>query len=253
MSTTKKYTGATGDGAAQTLRRWRAMVETIVRRIAGEPVDIQSQSAQPIEWNTNARASQARHRLKAVLLFVVMTILLASACRRDMQDQPKYKTYREGASRTPVEGTVARGQLREDTQLYSGKVPASGTQPANKQPFVDKLPFPVTREVLDRGQERFNINCSPCHGRLGDGEGMIVKRGFRHPPSYHIDRLRNAPVGYFFDVITNGFGAMPDYAAQITPRDRWAIAAYIRALQLSQHSAVGDLSADDLDKLKGVQ
>src|SRR5262245_45113938 len=195
------------------------------------------------------RVRLRRRRISALCCFV---ILLATACRQDMHDQPKLKPYRDGAARTPVEGTVARGQLREDTVLYTGRVAGATPQSGNRA-FADTFPFPVTSELLDRGQERFNISCAPCHGRLGDGEGMIVKRGFRHPPSFHLDRLRAAPAGYFFDVITNGFGAMPDYAAQITPRDRWAVVAYIRALQLSQHSPVGGLSPQDLERLKGAQ
>jgi hypothetical protein len=126
-----------------------------------------------------------------------------------------------------IEGTVARGQLHEDTYFYTGMM---GKEQGNV------MPFPVTREVLQRGQERFNIYCAPCHSELGDGNGMIVQRGYRRPPSYHIERLRTAPLGHFFDVITNGFGAMPDYAMQIQPGDRWAIIAYIRALQLSQNA-----------------
>ena len=131
-----------------------------------------------------------------------------------------------------VEGTVARGQLHEDSYLYTGKI---GNNPG------DYMPFPVTEEVLLRGRERFDIYCSPCHSRLGDGRGMIVQRGFRAPPSYHTERLRNAPLGYFFDVMTQGFGAMPEYASQIPARDRWAIVAYIRALQLSQHATSSDV------------
>jgi mono/diheme cytochrome c family protein len=118
------------------------------------------------------------------------------------------------------------------------------------QTDINYFPIPVTPELVSRGQERFNIFCSPCHSYLGDGQGMIVKRGFRQPPSFHIDRLRQAPVGHFFDVITNGFGAMPDYAEQITPQDRWAIIAYIRALQLSQNATRADVPTDhaaDLD------
>jgi mono/diheme cytochrome c family protein len=103
------------------------------------------------------------------------------------------------------------------------------------------MPFPVTEEVLQRGRERFNIYCSPCHSRLGDGNGMIVQRGFQHPPSYHTDRLRKAPLGYFFEVMTQGFGAMPDYAEQVPPRDRWCIVAYIRALQLSQNATQAEV------------
>jgi mono/diheme cytochrome c family protein len=133
-----------------------------------------------------------------------------------------------------VEGTVARGDLREDAYLYTGKI--------NGNPG-DYMPFPVTAEVLARGHERFNVYCTPCHGRVGDGNGFIPSRGLRRPPSYHIDRLRKVPLGYFFDVITNGFGVMQDYSAQVAPRDRWAIAAYIRALQLSQNATSADVPA----------
>lgn len=167
-----------------------------------------------------------------------------------MQDQAKHKPYSEssffddGKSARPfVEGTVARGQLKQDSQFYTGK---TGPGPSA---YVNVLPLPVTEELLDRGEERFNISCSPCHGRLGDGEGMVVKRGFRQPASFHIERLRNAPVGYFFDVMTNGFGAMPDYSVQISPRDRWAIVAYLRALQLSQNATVADVPPEERDKL----
>jgi len=166
-------------------------------------------------------------------------LLGLAACRQDMHDQPKYKPLAQSnffadmrSERTPVEGTVARGQLRDDTYFYTGKI---GNSPG------DFMPFPVTEDVLQRGQERYNIYCAPCHSQLGDGNGMIVQRGFRRPPSYHIERLRKAPLGYFFDVMTNGFGAMPDYASQVPPRDRWCILAYIRALQLSQSATVADL------------
>jgi hypothetical protein len=179
-----------------------------------------------------------------------MICLLLVGCRRDMQDQPKYKPYREStffddgkSARQPIEGTVARGSLKEDSQLYTGR---TGPGPSS---FVEVFPLPITQELLDRGEERFNISCSPCHGRLGDGEGMVVKRGFRQPPSFHIDRLRRAPVGYFFDVMTNGFGAMPDYASQINARDRWAIVAYLRALQLSQNATISDVPPDERDRL----
>ncbi len=151
-----------------------------------------------------------------------------------MHLDPKFKPldrsdfYPDGRSaRLLVAGTVARGQLRADTYFYTGMI---GNQPGNV------MPFPVTRDVLERGRERFNIYCAPCHSRLGDGNGMIVQRGFRRPPSFHSPPLLQAPLGHFFDVMTNGFGAMPDYAAQVAPADRWAIAAYIRALQLSQHA-----------------
>jgi len=179
-------------------------------------------------------------RVTAVLLLAAVALL--TGCRQDMQDQPKYIPLRpssffaDGRSERPlVEGTVARGHLNADAALYTGK---SGEN------FVGTFPLPVTRELLERGRQRFNIYCSPCHDRLGTGLGMIVRRGYRQPPSYHIDRLRQAPVGYIFDVISNGFGAMPDYAAQIEPHDRWAIVAWVRVLQLSQHASVNDVPPD---------
>jgi mono/diheme cytochrome c family protein len=171
-----------------------------------------------------------------------------AGCRRDMQDQPKYIPLRQStffgdqrSARPVVAGTVARGQLREDTLLYAGKVNGAD---------ATVFPFAVDERTLLRGQERFNIYCSPCHSRTGDGDGMVVRRGYRRPPSYHDDRLRNAPVGHFFDVMTNGFGAMPDYAAQIKPEDRWAIAAYIRALQLSAHASIEDVPEAERSKLR---
>jgi len=164
-----------------------------------------------------------------------------SGCRQDMHDQPRYKPLAKSdffpdlrSARSPMEGTVARGQLHEDTYFYTGKI---GNSPG------DYMPFPVNQDVLARGRERFDIYCSPCHSRLGDGNGMIPQRGFRAPPSYHTERLRKAPLGYFFDVMTNGFGAMPEYASQILPGDRWAIVAYIRALQLSQNATSADVPA----------
>ena len=204
--------------------------------------------------------------------------LLFSGCRQDMHDQPRYKTFAASpffadgqASRPPVRGTVARGTLTDDSLLYTGKLdakmagtaqpvnPASGTvQPAagstapdkTGQGFADLFPFPITAEVLDRGETNYNVFCSVCHDRVGTGEGMVVRRGYRKPPSYHTDRLRKAPAGYFFDVITNGFGAMPDYAAQIAPADRWAVVAYVRALQISQNSAVADVPAEKRAELE---
>jgi len=177
--------------------------------------------------------------LRTPPLLVLLATLLLAACRQDMHDQPRFKPLAKSdfysdlrSARPPVEGTVARGQLPEDTYFYTGKI---GSNPG------DYMPFPVTEEVLARGRERFNIYCSPCHSQLGDGNGMIVQRGFRTPPSYHTERLRKAPLGYFFDVMTNGFGAMPEYATQIPPRDRWAIVSYVRALQLSQNAAVADV------------
>lgn len=169
---------------------------------------------------------------------VALLAVLAAGCRQDMHDQPKYEPleastfFPDGqASRPIVEGTVARGQLREDEHLYTGKV---GGQPA------ETFPFAITRPIVDRGQERYDIYCAPCHDRVGNGLGMIVRRGYRQPPSLHIDRLRQAPPGHLYDVIANGFGAMPDYRVQIRPEDRWAIVAYIRALQLSQHATESD-------------
>ena len=158
-----------------------------------------------------------------------------------MHDQPKFIPLRQSdfyadqrSARPLVDGTVARGLLRDDDLLETGKV--------NGQDVVE-FPFPVTAQVLARGRERYDIFCSPCHDRTGRGNGMIVRRGYRQPPSFHIDRLRQAPVGHFFDVITNGFGAMPDYRAQVPVRDRWAIIAYIRALQLSEHATLVEVPA----------
>jgi mono/diheme cytochrome c family protein len=172
----------------------------------------------------------------------VLALAAGSACRQDMHDQPKYIPLRpsdffsDRRSERPLrEDTVARGHLAEDAALATGKA-------ANGQP-VNVFPFPVTKEVVERGQNRFNVYCTPCHGPLGNGEGMIVRRGFRKPPSYHIDRLRQVPDGYIFDVISNGFGAMPDYSAQLEPRDRWAVVAYVRALQLSQNASIDDVPA----------
>ncbi len=185
-----------------------------------------------------------------------LSILLAGGavlggCRQDMHNQPKYIPYRpseffaDGSSaRVPVTGTVARGHLNADTYLYTGKINGQdGTL----------LPFPATKVVLERGEERFNIYCTPCHSRVGDGNGMIVQRGYRRAASLHDSRLVGAPIGHFFDVMTNGWGAMPDYAAQIDTRDRWAIAAYIRALQLSQNATMNDVPADERSNVKTRQ
>jgi mono/diheme cytochrome c family protein len=167
-----------------------------------------------------------------------------------MQDQPKMKPFRgtsffgDGLSaRPPVQGTIARGFLRTDTELFTGKKSKSAAPAATASatnPFVDDtdtFPFPITKETVLRGKERFEIFCSVCHGLTGNGDGMIVRRGFRRAASFHDDRLRQAPVGHFFDAITNGWGAMPSYSAQIPVQDRWAIIAYVRALQLSQQKA----------------
>ncbi|HEY6363697.1 MAG TPA: cytochrome c [Candidatus Binatia bacterium] len=182
---------------------------------------------------------QRRALKRALCVSVVLVFALLAACRQKMADQPRYEPlvrstfFEDGrAARPLVEGTVARGELRGDELLYTGK---EGGKPA------DLFPFPVTLAVLTRGQQRYNIFCSPCHDRVGTGQGMIVRRGYRAPASFHMDRLRQAPAGYFFDVISNGFGVMPDYAQQVHPEDRWAIVAYIRALQLSQHATLADV------------
>ncbi len=168
--------------------------------------------------------------------------LALTGCRQDMHDQPKYKPLRHSdffedgrTSRPLLAGTVARGEMHDDEAFFTGK---------NGKDDVDMFPIAIDKTVIERGHQRFDIYCSPCHGRLGNGLGMIVRRGFKQPPSYHIDRLRQAPVGHFYDVITNGYGAMYNYAAQIGPRDRWAIISYIRALQLSQNVNVNELPAD---------
>jgi hypothetical protein len=182
-------------------------------------------------------------RLRKISVTALLAATTAfSACRLDMHVQPRENPLARSdfftdhrSARPPVEGTVARGDLREDAYLYTGKV--------NGNPG-DSMPFPVTKEVLDRGRERFNIFCAPCHSRVGDGKGFVPSRGFsRMPPSFHIVRLQKAPVGYFYDVITNGFGIMPDYASQIPVRDRWDIVAYVRALQLSQNATMADVPA----------
>ena len=164
----------------------------------------------------------------------VLAVGLA-ACRQDMHDQPKYKPlaasdfFADGqAARPLVEDTVPRGGLRGDALLHTGKQGAD---------FADLFPFTVDLAVLQRGRERYEVYCTPCHGRAGYGDGMVVLRGFRsRPASFHEQRLRDKPAGYFFDVITSGFGAMLDYSAQLTVRDRWAVVAYLRALQLSQNA-----------------
>jgi cytochrome c553 len=163
-----------------------------------------------------------------------------SGCTRDMQNQPKYKNLRssdlfsDGMSARPQsEGTIAQGQLRQDPHFFEGKVDGK---------HVTEFPMRVDRPLLERGRERYDIFCAVCHGKTGEGDGAVVQRGFPVPPSYHIDRLKDAPAGYFYDVITNGFGRMYSYAAEIEPRDRWAITAYIRALQASRGVPVSELT-----------
>jgi len=186
-------------------------------------------------------------RLRMIALCVaVLSLIAAAGCRQDMHNQPKYRGLRGteffadgGSARPLVEGTVARGTLQDDAVFFTGKV---GTA------TVKELPFPVDDGVLNRGQERFNIYCTPCHDATGSGKGMVVQRGFKAPPSFHDERLRNADAGYFFDVMTHGFGAMPDYRMQLSARDRWSVVAYIRALQLSQHAAPSDVPGGDPTK-----
>ena len=214
--------------------------------------------------------SSKNRRTVFLLLLTAYCLLLTSACRRDMQDQPKMKPFRAStffrdglSARPPIEGTVARGFLKEDTEFFTGKragkssarpaANASVESPAGPQPSVttagappqgaaaypddiELFPITVTRDVVTRGKERYEIFCSACHGLTGTGDGMIVRRGFRRAASFNDERLRQAPVGHFFDAITNGWGAMPSYAPQIPAGDRWAIIAYIRALQMSQQN-----------------
>ena len=169
----------------------------------------------------------------------ILLLVLLAGCRLDMHVQPRQNPLAKSgffadqrSARPVVEGTVARGQLHEDTYFYTGKM---GNNPG------DYMPFAVTKDDLERGRVRFNIYCAPCHSRVGDGNGYIPSRGFsRKPPSFHIERLERAPVGYIYGVITEGFGIMPDYSSQISPQDRWRIVAYVRALQLSQHATAAD-------------
>lgn len=199
-------------------------------------------------------------------------LLVAGAlagCRQDMHDNPRYEAYEDGANRQYPEGVVARGSLATNPpsppaamgnqqQVQTIAAPAAAGTPAEGVATAslvipkgeDAFPFKVTKEILDRGENRFNINCSHCHGKLGKGDGMIVLRGFKRPPSYHEDRLRQAPASYFYDVMTNGFGAMPTYADQVTPEDRWKIAAYIRVLQLSQRADFNALPEADKAKIR---
>lgn len=174
------------------------------------------------------------------LAMILTLAMAASGCRIDMHVQPRVNPLARSdfftdqrSARPPVEGTVARGQLHEDTYFYTGKI---GNNPG------DYMPFLVTKEVLERGRERYNIFCAPCHSRVGDGNGFVPSRGFsRRPPSFHILRLQKAPLGYLYDVMTSGFGIMPDYASQISPQDRWHIVAYVRALQLSQNATMAEV------------
>jgi mono/diheme cytochrome c family protein len=217
-------------------------------------------------WNFKEKGKRKKEKVRR-LGFILRRVVLAfcllpfafflSSCRRDMQDQPKAIAYRQNsffkdgtASRPLIEGTVPRGYLRENREFYFGKKTGSMGQNVSAMPAtanastlfpddVDSFPIPITKADLDRGQQRYNIYCSVCHGMTGYGDGIVARRGFNKPSpaSYHQDRLRQAPVGHFFDVMTNGWGAMPSYASQVPVEDRWRIIAYIRALQLSQTGA----------------
>ncbi|MBD02962.1 MAG: quinol:cytochrome C oxidoreductase [Gemmatimonadetes bacterium] len=187
-----------------------------------------------------------------VTVVALATVLSAAGCdlRQRMYDQEKYEAheattfFKDGlTSRAPIEGTVARGGLRLDTHLYEGKV--SGELATTLPPSIE-----FNRALLERGQQRYNIYCTPCHDRTGSGNGIVVQRGLKQPPSLHQDRLRNAAIGYYFDVITNGFGSMFSYASRIPVNDRWAVAAYIRALQFSQEAAYDELPAEDQRQLQ---
>lgn len=199
--------------------------------------------------------SKLARSLGCLLLAAYSLLALACGVRFDMQDQPRYKYYKQSdffadnrASRDLPPGTVARGQLRDNKAFYTGQIdnpnpnaPVQTTTDASGNTLVasfpnniDTFPIPVTKELIDRGQDRYNISCILCHGPRGNGDGIIVRRGFPKPPTYHDDRLRNAPVGHFFEVMTNGWGKMSSYADKLTPADRWAVVAYIRTLQASQ-------------------
>jgi len=188
-------------------------------------------------------------RAPRALAVLALAAPLVAGCRQDMHDQPKYKPLRASAffadgrdSRPAIEGTVARGSLHHDEAFYTGK---AGGQ------TVREAPVPFTPALLARGRQEFDAFCSVCHDRAGTGGGMIVLRGYKRPPSFHIDRLRNEADGYFFAAITNGFGVMPNYAQQIAPQDRWAIVAYIRALQLSQGATIADVPQAERARLLG--
>ncbi len=184
------------------------------------------------------------------MLAAIPALLASSGCRLDMHIQPRYNPYDETeffqdgqSARVPVAGTVPRGDLRQGSAelLYTGKMHGADSQ---------VFPFAVTREVLERGRERFNIYCTPCHGLSGDADGMIVARGFPKPPSFHSERMRNAAPGHFFDVITHGFGAMYPYDYRVAPRDRWAIVAYIRALQTGRGASISDVPEPERQRLQ---
>ena len=208
------------------------------------------------QWSVVSGRLFGRGRLTGLLLTAFCLLAAGCGVRFDMQDQPRYQTYTKSeffsdnrASRDIPDGTVARGLLKENKALYTGKIDnpdpnaavqtttdATGNTLVTSFPnAIDTFPVTVTKELVDRGQDRYNIYCIVCHGPVGNGDGMVVRRGFPQPPTYHDDRLRNAPVGHFFDVMTNGWGRMPSYAYALSATDRWAVVAYIRTLQVSQN------------------
>jgi mono/diheme cytochrome c family protein len=198
----------------------------------------------------NLRVTIYDLRLARPLVCLLLVVVFCGGCRRDMFNQPRTKALREsdffadGSSARPLPPyTVARGHLNEDDAFYRGMI---GTN------LVETIPVPVTRALLERGRERFEIVCAECHGRSGEGDGMVVQRGFPAPPSYHIARLRTAPIGHFYDVMTRGYGVMYSQATRVEPADRWAIAAYIRALQLSHNVRLSDLSPQQQAKLEAT-
>lgn len=186
-------------------------------------------------------------RNKILIAGGCVLLVALTGCRDDMHNEPRYKPlaasafFSDGRSARPeVEGTIARGELKIDEARYTGKI---GGQD------IDQFPIPIAKADIERGQARFNIYCTPCHGLLGDGNGFVVMRGFRQPPSYYSQRLMTAPIGHFYDVISNGFGSMASYASRITSDDRWRIIAYIRALQLSESAKLSDVPADQRQNL----
>ena len=209
--------------------------------------DIRDNALSREERGSRAAQLRGRHFYR----FIALALLALTGCDMlDMYDQPHKEPFEasqffaNGMSARPlVPGTVARGQLREDDAFYTGSVEGK---------YVEELPIPLTPELLARGRERFDIYCSMCHGLTGRGDGMIVQRGFKPPPSYHTDHLRNAPVGHFYDVITNGYRTMMPYNIQIEPRDRWAIVAYIRVLQTSQNGTLDDVPQAERAQLEGA-
>ena len=212
--------------------------------LAGWSEDVSSSAVRAGRPHDSRRDGSGTRVVQALLGAIVFASLsFLAGCRLDMQNQPKYIPLREsdffadGRSERPlVPGTVPHTKEREDSSYYTGLV---------GDKLLDTMPVPVNRELLKRGQERFNIYCAPCHSELGDGQGMVARRGYLKPPSFHDDRLRNAPLGHFYRIMTYGSGAMPDYAQQIPPADRWAIIAYIRALQLSQAAPASDVPPGD--------